>query len=72
MLDFEDRILPFDEAAARQHAVLAAKARANGRGFPTADSCIAAIASTHDLAVATRDAAPFLAAGVRVVDPWAG
>ena len=32
---FDERILPFDVEAARQYAVLAVKARAAGRGFPT-------------------------------------
>ena len=35
-----------------------------------ADAQIAAIAKIHGFAVATRDAAPFLAAGLDVIDPW--
>jgi predicted nucleic acid-binding protein len=35
-----------------------------------ADCQIAAIAAVHGFAVATRDTAPFLAAGVTVVNPW--
>jgi hypothetical protein len=31
---------------------------------------IAAIALAHGFAVATRDIAPFRAAGVDVIDPW--
>ena len=31
---------------------------------------IAAIASVHGFTVATRDTAPFIAAGVRVTNPW--
>jgi hypothetical protein len=35
-----------------------------------ADCQVAAIASVHGFAVATRDTAPFLAAGVPVINPW--
>jgi predicted nucleic acid-binding protein len=35
-----------------------------------ADCQIAAIAAAHGFAVATRDTAPFIAAGVPVVNPW--
>ena len=68
---FEDRVLPFNNAAARAYADLAAKARAAGRGLPIPDGYIAAIAVAHGFAVATRDAAPFEAAGVTVINPWA-
>lgn len=69
---FAGRVLPFDQAAARCHATLAVKARAAGRGFPTPDGYIAAIAAARGLVVATRDASAFRAAGVAVVDPWGG
>jgi predicted nucleic acid-binding protein len=68
---FADRILPFDMNAARRYADLAVKARAAGKGFPTPDGYIAAIAASHDFAVASRDASPFTAAGLNVIDPWA-
>lgn len=67
---FEDRILPFDTAAARHYAGLAVKARAVGKGFPTPDGYIASIAASHGFAVATRDPSAFNAAGLRVIDPW--
>ena len=67
---FADRILPFDVDAARCYADLAVKARAAGKGFPTPDGYIAAIAASKGFAVATRDASAFLAAGVEVIDPW--
>ena len=69
---FQPRILPFDAKAARRYGELAAKARASGKGFPLPDGYIAAIASTHGFAVATRDDSPFRAAGLEVIDPWAG
>lgn len=68
---FGERILPFDTRAARRYGELAVRARAAGRGFPTPDGYIAAIAAAHDFAVASRDAAAFEAAGLSVIDPWA-
>lgn len=68
---FGARILPFDTGAARRYANLAVKARAAGQGFPTPDGYIAAIAAAHGFSVASRDASPFEAAGLPVVDPWA-
>lgn len=68
---FADRILSFDTVAARRYGELAVKARAAGRGFPTPDGYIAAIADAHGFAVATRDRSAFTAAGLTVMDPWA-
>ncbi|EKE76027.1 type II toxin-antitoxin system VapC family toxin [Oceanibaculum indicum] len=67
---FADRILPFDTEAARHYADLAVQARTAGRGFPTPDGYIAAIAAAHGFAVATRDTSAFTAAGLTVIDPW--
>ncbi len=67
---FVDRILPFDVDAARHYADLAVKARAAGKGFPTPDGYIAAIAASKGFVVATRDTSAFDAAGVEVIDPW--
>jgi len=67
---FEGRILAFDTDAARHYADLAVAARSAGKGFPTPDGYIAAIATTHGFTVATRDASAFNAAGVPVIDPW--
>jgi predicted nucleic acid-binding protein len=66
----ERRTLVFDAAAARFFAVLVARARAAGQAIGVADGQIAAIAAAHGFAVATRDTAPFIAAGVPVIDPW--
>ena len=67
---FADRVLPFDIDAARHYADLAVKARAAGRGFPTPDGYIAAIATSKGFAIATRDTSAFDAAGVKIIDPW--
>ena len=69
---FVGRILHFDTPAARRYADLAVKARAAGKGFPTPDGYIAAIAAAHGFAVASRDASAFTAAGLTVIDPWPG
>lgn len=67
---FGDRVLPFDTGAARQYADLAVKARTAGKGFPTPDGYIAAIAASKGFIIATRDVSPFEAAGLTVVNPW--
>ena len=67
---FEGRTLSFDEPAARAYAVLRASARAAGRAISPADGYIAAVAAARDLTVATRDTAPFEAAGLKTLDPW--
>lgn len=67
---FRDRVLPFDTDAARHYAELAVTARAGGRGFPTPDGYIAAIAASRGFMVASRDTAPYEAARVPVINPW--
>ena len=67
---FRDRILPFDTDAAHRYADLAATARSSGRGFPTPDGYIAAIAASRGYIVASRDIAPYEAARVSVINPW--
>jgi len=67
---FRDRVLPFDIDAARRYADLAATAKTRGRGFPTPDGYIAAIAVSRGFIVASRDTALYEAAGVSVINPW--
>ncbi len=67
---FGPRVLPFDENAARAYAPLVARARAGGCALSVADAEIAAIATVAGFTVATRDTAPFVAAGVPIIDPW--
>lgn len=67
---FRGRVLPFDTEAARCYAGLAVRARSAGRGFPTPDGYIAAIAASRGYRVASRDTAPYEAAAVVVVNPW--
>jgi predicted nucleic acid-binding protein len=70
---FRDRVLPFDTDAARRYAELVMMDRTSGRGFPTSDGYIAAIAAiavSRNFMVASRDTAPYAAAGVAVINPW--
>lgn len=67
---FAGRILSFDAPASEAYAALRARAKAEGKAIAPADGYVAAIAATHDLIVATRDVAPFLAAGLKVINPW--
>ena len=67
---FRDRVLPFDIDAARHYAELAVTAKTGGRGFPTPDGYIAAIAASRGFIVASRDTAPYEAAGISVINPW--
>lgn len=67
---FEDRLLPFDRRAAEHYAELAVQARAAGKGFPTPDGYIAAIAASRGFSVASRDTAAFEAARIQVINPW--
>ncbi|MBU2846774.1 type II toxin-antitoxin system VapC family toxin [Acidithiobacillus ferriphilus] len=67
---FRDRVLPFDADAARRYAELAVTAKTSGRGFPTPDGHIAAIAASRGFIVASRDTAPYEAVGVSVINPW--
>lgn len=67
---FSGRILAFDREAAERFGDIVSQARARGQAIAMADGQIAAIAVVHGFTVATRDTAPFLAAGVAVVNPW--
>ena len=69
---FAGRVLPLDLACTQAYAALMAKARGAGLAVATADGYIAAIAAANGLALATRDTQPFQAAGVAVINPWAG
>jgi predicted nucleic acid-binding protein len=67
---FGPRILAFDYAAAERYAQIVARMQTAGAGISVADCQIASIALAHGFVVATRDAEPFHAAGVQVINPW--
>ncbi|MDE0385789.1 MAG: type II toxin-antitoxin system VapC family toxin [Defluviicoccus sp.] len=70
--DFAGRVLPFDSAAARAYADIAATRRSEGRPILQADCQIAAIARARDAAVATRNVSDFEHCGIALIGPWAG
>lgn len=67
---FGERILSFDQSAAREYAARMSRARKRGSTIALADAQIASIAASHGLPVATRDEESFKALGVKVVNPW--
>jgi predicted nucleic acid-binding protein len=67
---FAGRVLSFDAVTAPKMAEVSRLAVSKGYNILFADCQIAAIAAFHDFAVATRDEAPFRAAGVTVINPW--
>ncbi|MDE0297651.1 MAG: type II toxin-antitoxin system VapC family toxin [Candidatus Poribacteria bacterium] len=68
---FRARILPFDSAAARAYAEIAADRRQAGRPIDEADCQIAAICRSRGAVLVTRNVRHFKGTGVDVVDPWA-
>ncbi len=67
---FGPRILSFDRDSAIAYASIMALATRKGRAISFADGQIAAIAQVQGFTVATRDTAPFEAAGIPVINPW--
>jgi hypothetical protein len=68
--DFGDRVLPFDEPAAREYGKIASERRRVGRPIPFADAQIAAIARVHDAVLATRNTGDFEGCGLNLINPW--
>src|SRR6266700_1466043 len=68
--DLAGRVLPFDSAAAREYANIAATRRHAGRPMAEADARIAAIARSRGAALATRNVDDFAGCDLEVVDPW--
>ena len=70
--DFPNRCLPFDCEAAFAYALIVAERNRQGRPISVEDAQIAAIASSADLALATRNTKDFTRiSGLNLVDPWA-
>src|SRR6185437_15175188 len=70
--DFQDRILPFDQDAAREAAALAAQRQRDGRTAGLRDTQIAGIALARRATLATRNVRHFQGLDVEVIDPWKG
>lgn len=67
---FADRTLSFDQAAADQLALIAARSEKMGKRAVAPDAYIAACAAARGFAVVTRNVSHFEHAGVRVINPW--
>lgn len=67
---FGDRLLSFDLRAAWAYGEVLATARKAGRPMSVPDAVMAAIAKTHDCALATRNIKDFETTGVELVNPW--
>lgn len=68
--DYSERILDFDERAARAFPQIASSRRKIGRPIAEFDAQIAAITYAHGAVLATRSTADFESCGIRVVNPW--
>ena len=64
--------LPWDADTGLKWAELLARLRKSGKAMPIKDSLIAATALVHGLAIASRNRADFIKAGVRIVDQFVG
>ena len=69
-LGFRERILPFDSAAARAYAEIAAGRRRAGRPIGAADCQIAAISRSRGAVLVTRNVRDFEDTELSVIDPW--
>lgn len=69
--DLENRVLPFDSAAAEQAALLAARRQQAGQPVDMRDTQIAGIALSRRATLATRNVRHFGDLNVPVVNPWA-
>jgi toxin FitB len=68
--DMENRILPFDQAAAEEAATLMASRQRSGRSIELRDTMIAGIALAHRATLATRNLRHFNDLTIPVVNPW--
>jgi predicted nucleic acid-binding protein len=69
-LAFAQRVLAFDEAAARIYGEIMGLRREIGRPMSVPDGQIAAIARLNGLQVATRNTRDFEDCGIELIDPF--
>ena len=69
---FADRILTFEDRAARAFSQIASSRRRQGKPMTEFDAQIAAITRVHGATLATRNPYVFEGCGVRLVNPWQG
>jgi hypothetical protein len=71
-LAFVDRLLPFDEAAARSYPDFAVARQRLGLHVSPADAQIVAIARSRGAeGIVTRNLRDFAQCGLKLIDPWA-
>ena len=68
--DFRDRVLAFDEPAARRYADIVTGRERAGRPIGAADAQIAAICQATNAALATRNTDDFAGTGIELINPW--
>ena len=68
--DFENRVLPFDEAAAEHYADIVVRRERAGRPISMADAQIAATCRSHGAVLATRNVDDFADTGITIDNPW--
>ena len=68
--DFADRVLLFDERAARMFGTVAVARRVQGRPIGVLDAQVAALLRVHGATLATRNTNDFEGCGVRLFNPW--
>ncbi len=66
---FQNRIIPFDTAAAQIYPDISAQRRAVGRHIDIPDAQIAAIARVHNATVATGNVSDFTDCGIELITP---
>lgn len=67
---FDQRILDFDERAARLYPEVMGNRRVQGRPLAILDGQIASIARANDFAVATRNVRDFEECGLEIINPF--
>lgn len=70
LLDLENRVLFFDQQAAREAAELAARRQRAGRPIDMRDTFISGIAIARKARIATRNNRHFNDLPVEVINPW--
>jgi len=68
--DFNQRILPFDQLAAKFYASIASSRKKSGKPISQFDAQIAAIAKSRGANISTRNEKDFTKCGVKVINPW--
>jgi predicted nucleic acid-binding protein len=69
-IEFQDRVFPFDGAAALEAARIGVERRRRGRPIDIKDTLIAGIAVSRGAAIATRNVRHFDDLSVEIINPW--